>query len=894
MKEENYNTDPIKLPEGSRKENPNDILKEDLYTNPIKINPEVEDKFSDKLSSDQYNSPTGITGKIYDSSTLPDGYDENMKLGGDRNIPVGESQSDKSSSYLSEDRYKSPINLNINTHEKGINETPIELVNKDEVNKSNSIITEDRYINPIPREGIEGDYDSKLSSEGYSSPIHISNVEDVDHSYILEESRYFDTVKLNAEDNSDVIKSGNRYQTSIELTAEDRSPGYLILERYIKPQDIHNFESISSLNTRLESVVIKDSEYTEDTDSLGYTIGGNHMSSERNLPPNVDPSSRRPRKDTPVGRSSNDTEDRKGLIVDDNSSESKISDFISNKDIIPIDRKIEDYRDIDESRYSGFKVELSSESNNPSIDKEKYSDTTKIPNYSNELPEIDDSVISLPVDTAPLTEDIKDKYANTAKWMSVQNDLDRGFNTVRKYEQLLGNYAQLGDWGQMVSSAVTGVLGAKNFRDNTRVPAHKVKALSELSAIRSTVQNNFTGPMGMAKQELIDELLLTTEIALRKARELAKENAGRLPGNNEGIISNFINEKLGGNIVKKGIDAVTGAINSVSNKIFGVDGGERVAYIEPKNRPEKIENYGYSKVTENLGSDVSRIFSSDYMSEGLYTTLSELANSSISNINDLSEVLRNAPYITSWNKIMDLDSDSNDKWEIVFKPFIGSENGNYTVLPDISEINTRNMKEFNVETNYTNWLPFTGFELQHKKLTNKSVGLFDGEFSIPVSLEFTNEIRLTISDDQCKSFRWYFDTCTEASMYKRVKDSKEMKKGEDYTKVYKDKPMTAMYKNATFECSIYVLKGDLATVKKFPLLITLRDYQVEYVGDQESSPVELSLHFSIVGELNTKMSDAARNLNSMELPNKPKTPSLSTPGLNSASGSSKSSASLSG
>ena len=83
MKEENYNTDPIKLPEGSRKENPNDILKEDLYTNPIKINPEVEDKFSDKLSSDQYNSPTGITGKIYDSSTLPDGYDENMKFNWD-------------------------------------------------------------------------------------------------------------------------------------------------------------------------------------------------------------------------------------------------------------------------------------------------------------------------------------------------------------------------------------------------------------------------------------------------------------------------------------------------------------------------------------------------------------------------------------------------------------------------------------------------------------------------------------------------------------------------------------------------------------------------------------------------------------------------------------------
>lgn len=862
---------------------------DDKYTNPINLPNNLEDKLDDTLKKDLYNKPDEL--KLRSDNSLPLNYESSVDLPNDNlYIPIGEKGIDKLDEYLSDYSNKIPNNRSENDIDEEIYSTPVKL--NIEINEVGT-----EYISSLPESKSDNSESEVLGKTSYSNPLEIT-VEDRSTD-IIEEDRYKSPISNLVEDNSsNILTNESRYISPVKNEVEDKSPAYLLLEKYINPITIEKSKSLSDLNDKLSKVVEDDSYYYEITDSLGYTQSGKHSSINRLLPPDIDPSNRRPRKDEHVGRSDSDlvTDDyvRRRLVNDSNNSESKSSDYLSNKESIPIDRKIEDYRNISEDRYSGYKIDVSQDKNSSSVNESKYSESEKIPGYSENLPDITENVVSLPVDTVPLTEDIKDKYANTAKWMSVQNDLDRGFNTVRKYEQLLGNYAQLGDWGQMVSSAVTGVLGAKNFRDNTRVPAHKVKALSELSAIRSTVQNNFIGPMGMAKQELIDELLLTTEIALRKARELAKENAGRLPGNNEGIISNFINEKLGGNLIKKGIDTVTGAIDSISNKIFGVDGGERVAYIDPKNRPEKIENYGYSKVTENLGSDVSRIFSNDYISNGFYITLSELANSSISNINELSEVLRNAPYITSWNKIMELDSDSNDKWEIVFKPFIGSENGNYTVLPDISEINTRNMKEFKVKTNYTNWLPFTGFELQHKKLTNKSVGLFDGEFSIPVSLEFTNEIRLTISDDQCKSFRWYFDTCTEASMYKRVKESDEMEKGEDYTKVYKDKPMTAMYKNVTFECSIYVLKGDLATVKKFPLLVTLRDYQVEYVGDQESSPVELNLHFSIVGELNTKMSDSARKLNSMELPNKPETPSLSTPGLNSASGSSKSSASLSG
>jgi hypothetical protein len=62
--------------------------------------------------------------------------------------------------------------------------------------------------------------------------------------------------------------------------------------------------------------------------------------------------------------------------------------------------------------------------------------------------------------------------------------------------------------------------------------------------------------------------------------------------------------------------------------------------------------------------------------------------------------------------------DSNHVWEVVIRPYVGSLNGNRTWLPNIAEIDLENKKAFNITTHYcSGWLPITGFELQHKKMT---------------------------------------------------------------------------------------------------------------------------------------------------------------------------------
>jgi hypothetical protein len=444
---------------------------DDKYTNPINLPNNLEDKLDDTLKKDLYNKPDEL--KLRSDNSLPLNYESSVDLPNDNlYIPIGEKGIDKLDEYLSDYSNKIPNNRSENDIDEEIYSTPVKL--NIEINEVGT-----EYISSLPESKSDNSESEVLSKTSYSNPLEIT-VEDRSTD-IIEEDRYKSPISNLVEDNSsNILTNESRYISPVKNEVEDKSPAYLLLEKYINPITIEKSKSLSDLNDKLSKVVEDDSYYYEITDSLGYTQSGKHSSINRLLPPDIDPSNRRPRKDEHVGRSDSDlvTDDyvRRGLVNDSNNSESKSSDYLSNKESIPIDRKIEDYRNISEDRYSGYKIDVSQNKNSSSVNESKYSESEKIPGYSENLPDITENVVSLPVDTVPLTEDIKDKYANTAKWMSVQNDLDRGFNTVRKYEQLLGNYAQLGDWGQMVSSAVTGVLGAKNFRDNTRVPAHKVKA----------------------------------------------------------------------------------------------------------------------------------------------------------------------------------------------------------------------------------------------------------------------------------------------------------------------------------------------------------------------------------------------------------------------------------
>lgn len=57
-----------------------------------------------------------------------------------------------------------------------------------------------------------------------------------------------------------------------------------------------------------------------------------------------------------------------------------------------------------------------------------------------------------------------------------------------------------------------------------------------------------------------------------------------------------------------------------------------------------------------------------------------------------------------------------------------------------------------------------------------------------------------------------------------------------------------LYKNLSFLVSIYILTPQYGTIKKCNLLCVMKDYTIENQGEIDSSPTELNVTFSIVGE----------------------------------------------
>ena len=164
-------------------------------------------------------------------------------------------------------------------------------------------------------------------------------------------------------------------------------------------------------------------------------------------------------------------------------------------------------------------------------------------------------------------------------------------------------------------------------------------------------------------------------------------------------------------------------------------------------------------------------------------------------------------------------------------------------------------------------------------MSQKSLGLYDGEISYPVSMEFTNEVRLTLVDDHYKTWKRYFELCAECSTYfsgmvnnhshlvdTLVTSGPELGKINADQKLYsmlgKEDLMSyanttpivrglvcpGMYKNLTFRCLIYVMTGQFSTIQKFDLLLVLRDYSIEYSGESDANSPDLTVTFSIVGE----------------------------------------------
>lgn len=318
------------------------------------------------------------------------------------------------------------------------------------------------------------------------------------------------------------------------------------------------------------------------------------------------------------------------------------------------------------------------------------------------------------------------------------------------------------------------------------------------------------------------------------------------------------------------------------SKIVEGDDKKTRKAADSKERNTKLGK-ALQKVGNAIGGKKKRgdySFSNYYIqnSKGVQQTIEELVGSDVNvkSVETFFHDLETSPYMTTQSKITGTSNqykvstlDSNSYWEIKLYPYFGADNGNTTFLPDFGEINENNKRLFGIDTAYSQWIPITSFELQKKKLTQKTLGLYDGEISYPVSMEFLNEFRITIMDDAYKSWKTYFQKCAEVAIFYSQartlgeKDSNTRTRKmtyedgvntfeenqEVYSTILQDQYLVAMYKNITFRCELYVMTPQLATVIKYDLLLVMKDFQEEYSGDAADSPAaDLTISFSIVGE----------------------------------------------
>ena len=462
-------------------------------------------------------------------------------------------------------------------------------------------------------------------------------------------------------------------------------------------------------------------------------------------------------------------------------------------------------------------------------------------------------------------------------------------------------HGQSGDHGYLTPGYKLPEIGWKNFWDGG--------ALNPSTYLRWATENTVGKiPLkGAMKGKLIDETLALLVIAREKLEKVTKGNRDRLPGGDMGLLSDLASGKLS---VKSAAKSVVGAVGkALSNST--------VDKSQPINRPKKDKASGkylqksweapgqevldstastskggggfFKKVGKilgggSLGSDggqrkfdslvnnnikMSDVSGYKDLGIGIGQTLEDLVDSDcdLDSLEDFRKAIKTSRYITSPNKFTSTSDstnymtlDSNHIWEIIFKPYLGSSNGNRTWLPSFYEIDKQNKKAFNVTTRYSSgWLPITGFELQEKKLTSKELPLFNGSFSFPIGLEFTNELRLTFADDSLKSLRRYFDLCTKVSAYMsniHTKDEPGYSSPRDDQSVNINNPTVyldnkihpGLYKNLSFIITIFILTPQFGTIKKCNLLCVIKDYTIENQGETDSSPTELNVTFSIVGE----------------------------------------------
>jgi len=242
-------------------------------------------------------------------------------------------------------------------------------------------------------------------------------------------------------------------------------------------------------------------------------------------------------------------------------------------------------------------------------------------------------------------------------------------------------------------------------------------------------------------------------------------------------------------------------------------GGPGDAFYQPAN----------IRTSFNSLPDVPVFYNSYWSSESFKSTLYDLCPGAgaapIVSLMELKTILEGSPYITTPGRFSTVTKglyksqtlDTNMYWEITINPYCfkggTADNGGYSYLPSIREINVENKKQHDIITNYGSWAPITGFELQKTKLSTRSIPLFNGEIQFPDGLEFTNELRLTFVDDSWKSWRRYFEKCAKVAAYNSTPHDEEFytNLNPDPTEIDETLMMVALYKNITFDITVYVL-----------------------------------------------------------------------------------------
>ena len=506
--------------------------------------------------------------------------------------------------------------------------------------------------------------------------------------------------------------------------------------------------------------------------------------------------------------------------------------------------------------------------------------------------------------------DYKDlnNYYNNLLNFAKNKKLNKGW--ASKVSSLISSYLSSGDITETKAREFEKALYKAAMKDpnptavpSIKLPGFNINSLNANNYLRfiaeKLIGRNWHNLKGL-RAVLLDETLAALVLARDKGERLKKANRDRLPGKPD-----ILNELATGGI-KEGLQK---GAKRVKDKVAGLIHGESVEKNYPINRPidedtPQTNSLGYqtwtkanSKGESFKGMAIKEIgekllnaakgdvdsspeqyeFNENYIGRGAFqginTTLENLCMVSnaeeIRTVQDLFNVIEKSPYMSTASKVVAgknsplkvLTLDSNSFWEIIFEPFVAMENGKVSFLPPIEEINLWNKLDHGVNTGYSRWLPITSFEMQKSKLTTKTAGLFDGEISFPTSLEFSNEFRMTISDDQYKSFRNYFEKCMEVSVFNSEPHGPE-DYGQDgnnnyigYNKPYKkltsvDKNFSciAPYKNVTFKCSIYCMTPQKGTINRYELLLTLKDLVEERFGEIEAGGSDLTVAFSIVGE----------------------------------------------